>query len=556
MPAGNEFDYVIVGAGSAGCALAYRLGEDRDVRVLVLEAGKWDRDPLIHIPLGWGKILAERLHDWQYFAEPEPNVDGRAVECARGKVVGGSSSTNAMAYVRGNPSDFDRWAATGLPSWDHAHVAPYFRRMERWQGGADAFRGGDGPLAVQYCRYADPLNDAFIDAARQAGHVFTEDYNARRQEGIGRLQLTIANGRRVSAARAYLRPAIKRGNVEVRTGAHATRVILDGDHARGVEYRQHGSMAQVHATREVILCGGVINSPQLLMLSGIGEAAVVAQHGIEVKADLPGVGKNLQDHVSVILMYRRREQSPFYRNMRADRVALSMVRAQLFGRGFAADIPGGAIAFLGSEPDLPCPDMQMILTTASLPAWPWFPLLRKPFEDGFACRTVMLHPQSRGEVRLASADPLAAPRIHQNFLDAPHDWRVLRAAIRSVRDIARQPALARFVEREALPGIDLETDAQLDSFIRKTAITVHHPAGTCKMGPVSDPLAVVDSDGRVEGTRGLRVVDASVMPDLTSGNINAPVIMIAEKIADSVRGRPALAPWPGEAQRRSTAPVS
>jgi len=542
MPAANEFDYIIVGAGSAGCALAYRLGEDRDVRVLVLEAGAWDRDPLIHIPLGWGKILTERLHDWQYFAEPEPNVDGRAVECARGKVVGGSSSTNAMAYVRGNSEDFNRWAATGLPDWDYAHVAPYFRRMEHWEGGSDAFRGGDGPLTVQYCRYQDPLNDAFIDAARQAGHAFTEDYNGGRQEGIGRLQMTLANGRRMSAARAYLRPAMKRGNVEVRTGAHATRVVFEGDNARGVEYRQGSSTVQVRATREVLLCGGVINSPQLLMLSGIGDAAALAQHGIDLKVNLPGVGRNLQDHVSVILMYRRREQSPFQRNMRADRIALSMLSAQLLGRGFAADIPGGAMAFLNSEAGLPCPDMQLILTNASLPAWPWFPWLRKAFADSFACRTVMLHPESRGEVRLASADPLAAPRIQQNFLHAPHDWRVLRAAIRSTRDIARQPALARFVEHETLPGTDLETDAQLDSFIRKTAITVHHPAGTCKMGPASDALAVVDGEGRVVGTRGLRVVDASVMPDLTSGNINAPVIMIAEKIADRVRGRAALAP--------------
>lgn len=542
MAAAGEFDYVIVGAGSAGCALAYRLGEDRGVRVLVLEAGEWDRDPLIHIPLGWGKILTQRLHDWQYFAEPDANVDGRAVECARGKVIGGSSSTNAMAYVRGNPKDFDRWASTGLPQWGHAHVLPYFRRMERWRDSVDAYRGADGPLGVQYCRYDDPLNDAFIEAGRQAGHGSTADYNGPHQQGIGRLQLTIANGRRMSAARAYLLPAMARGNVEVRVGAHVTRILFDADQARRVEYRHAGSTVQVHAAREVILSGGVINSPQLLMLSGIGDPAALAQQRIAVKVDLPGVGKNLQDHVSVILMYRRREQSPFQRNMRADRIALSMLNAQFFGRGFAADIPGGAIAFLNSESQLDCPDMQIILTAASLPAWPWFPLLRKRFDDGFACRTVMLHPQSRGEVRLASADPLAAPRIQQNFLMAPHDWHVLRTAIRRVRDIARQPALTRFVEREASPGAGTDSDAKLDGFIRKTAITVHHPAGTCKMGPADDATAVVDGQGRVYGTRGLRVVDASVMPDLTSGNINAPVIMIAEKLADSIRGRPALMP--------------
>jgi len=537
----DEFDYIIVGAGSAGCTLAYRLGEDPGVRVLVLEAGGWDRSPWIHIPLGWGKILTQRLYDWQYFASAEPNVGGRAVECARGKVVGGSSSTNAMAYVRGNRCDFDRWAAGGLPQWDSAHVLPYFKRLERWERGGDALRGGDGPLAVQYCRYEDPLNDAFIAAAREAGHATTDDYNAQQQQGFGQLQVTIEGGKRMSAARAYLRPAMARRNVDVRVHAHATRVLFDGDTARGVEYRHGGASFEVRASREVILAGGVINSPQLLMLSGIGDPDQLARQGIAVKVRLPGVGKNLQDHVSVILMYERRERSPFHRNMRADRVAVSLVNAYAFGRGFAADIPGGAIGFLKSEPQLACPDMQMILTTASLPAWPWFPLLRKPFVDGFACRTVMLHPRSRGEVTLASADPLAAPRIDQNFLADAHDWQVLRETIRTVRDIVRQPALARFVARETLPGPSVASDDALDAFIRKTAITVHHPAGTCRMGAAGDPLAVTDDEGRVFGVRGLRVVDASLMPDLTSGNINAPVIMIAEKIADRVRGQPALA---------------
>jgi 4-pyridoxate dehydrogenase len=542
MFAARGFDYIIVGAGSAGCTLAYRLGEDPGTRVLVLEAGGWDRSPWIHIPLGWGKILTERLDDWQYFASPEPNVGGRAMECARGKVIGGSSSTNAMAYVRGNPADFDRWAATGLPQWSSAHVLPYFKRMERWEGGTDAWRGGDGPLAMQYCRYQDPLNNSFITAAREAGHAATDDYNAQRQEGFGQLQVTIEGGRRMSAARAYLRPAMARGNVEVRVNAHVSRVLFDGDRARGVEYRHNGATLEANAACEVILAAGVINTPQLLMLSGVGDAGQLVQHGIAVRVALPGVGKNLQDHVSVIMMCRRRERSPFHRNMRADRIAISLVNAYAFGRGFAADIPGGAIGFLKSEPQLSCPDMQVILTTASLPAWPWFPLIRKPFVDGFACRTVMLHPRSRGEVRLASADPFAAPSIDQNFLADPHDWQVMRKTIRTVREIVGQPALARFVERETSPGADVVSDNALDAFIRETAITVHHPAGTCRMGPACDPLAVADGDGRVLGVQGLRIVDASLMPDLTSGNINAPVIMIAEKIADSARGRPSLAP--------------
>jgi 4-pyridoxate dehydrogenase len=357
--------------------------------------------------------------------------------------------------------------------------------------------------------------------------------------------VNIEGGRRMSAARAYLRPAIARGNVEVRVNAQATRIVVDGDTARGVEYVVGGATHRAVAAREVIVAGGVINTPQLLMLSGIGEPAQLAQHGIAVKAALPGVGKNLQDHVSVILMYRRREQSPFFRNMRADRIALSLVNAYAFGRGFAADIPGGVMGFVKSEPHLPCPDMQLILTNAALPAWPWFPGVRRPFADGFACRTVGLHPRSRGEVRLASPDPLAAPRIDQHFLADAHDWQIARTTIRMVREIVRQPALARFVECETLPGADVESQDALDAFIRKTAITVHHPAGTCRMGAAGDPLAVTDDEGRVFGVRGLRVVDASLMPDLTSGNINAPVIMMAEKIADRVRGNTPLGPAVG-----------
>ena len=555
MPRENEFDYVIVGAGSAGCVLAGRLGEDRDVRVLVLEAGGWDTSPWISIPLGWGKILTERRVDWQYFASPEPSVGGRAVECARGKVVGGSSSTNAMAFVRGHPADFDRWAAGGLQGWSSADVLPYFRRLERWERGANAWRGGGGPLSVQYCRYDDPLNDAFVAAAQEAGYPFVDDYNAKGAEGFGRLQVTIAGGKRMSAARAYLRPAVARGNVVVRVKAHATRIAFDGARARAVEFVQGGTRQRVVATREIIVAGGVINSPQLLMLSGIGDPSWLAEHRIAVKVALPGVGSNLQDHVSVILMYARHEQSPFRRNMRADRVALSLANAYVFGRGFASDIPGGVVGFLKSDADLECPDMQLILTNASLPAWPWFPGVRKPFADAFACRTVMLHPRSRGEVRLASADPLAAPRIDQHFLCDPHDWRVVRTTIRRVREIVGQPSLARFAGRESLPGPDVDTDDALDAFIRKTAITVHHPAGTCRMGSAADPRAVTDGEGRVRGVEGLRVVDASLMPDLPSGNINASVIMVAERIADRIRGRPALDPvaW-DESASRSAAP--
>lgn len=535
----STFDYIIVGAGSAGCTLASRLTEDPEVRVLVLEAGGWDRDPWIHIPLGWGKILTKRLHDWMYDCEPEENVGGRSVECARGKVVGGSSSVNAMAHVRGNRADFDRWASDyGLPDWSYENVLPYFRRQERWEDGGDTFRGGDGPLNVQRCRYQDPLLGAFAQASRTAGHPWVDDYNGAAQAGFSRLQMTIRNGRRCSAASAYLHPARSRPGLRVEVGALVSRVILEGERAVGVEYWQNGVRHVATAGREVLLSGGVINTPQLLMLSGIGDPARLAQIGVRTSVASPGVGRNLQDHPSVIVMYRRASPGPFHRMMRLDRIGIELIRAYFTGKGFAADVPGGVVGFMQSgQAPAPseAPDLQLLLTAAPLGAWPYFRPFRQPFNDGFACRTVLLHPQSRGEVRLVSADPAAKARIHQNFLSTPYDWAALRASVRMVRELAAQPSLAPFIGAEIAPGPTMSTDAQIDAFIRKTAITVHHPAGTCRMGALDDPMAVVDGELRVKGVQGLRVVDASVMPDLTSGNINAPVIMIAERAADLIR---------------------
>jgi choline dehydrogenase/4-pyridoxate dehydrogenase len=538
MPA-TSYDYIIVGAGSSGCTLAHRLTEDPGIRVLLIEAGGWDRDPWLTIPMAWTRILNRRQHDWMYFTEPEARLGGRPIECARGKVIGGSSSINAMAYVRGHRGDYDRWAEAGLPQWSYAHVLPYFRRQETWEDGAGPYRGADGPLTTRRSRYPDPLTSAYLEAGLAAGYSETEDYNGVRQEGFGRWQCTIRDGRRCSAAVAYLRPALTRPGLTVATGALATRVIIEHGKAVGVAYLKRGAAMVAHAEREVILAGGVINSPQLLMLSGIGDPDELRAQGIDPLVPLKGVGRNLQDHISAGIAWRRREPGPLHKTMRLDRIARDLGKTYFFGTGLSSDVPGGVMAFLKTPLAGALPDVQFLFAAGPTAAAPY---LTRPYPDSFGCRAVVLRPESRGRLELASADPRAPLRIRQNFLAADKDRETLRAGLRMVREVARQSPLRPYIAGEIAPGADKSNNDALDAHIAATGISVHHPLGTCKMGAAGDAMAVVDGSLRVFGIEGLRVVDASVMPDLVGGNINAPIIMIAEKAADLIRGRGPLAP--------------
>ncbi len=528
----NHYDYIVVGAGSAGCVLASRLTEDREKRVLLLEAGGSERDLFLDMPAAFAFAIESKRFDWGYASAPEAGFEGRSILCPRGRVLGGSSSINAMAIVRGHRLDFDGWAARGLEGWRYADCLPYFKKLERFSGGESAYRGGSGPTAVVAPPYTNPLYEIFGRACAEAGYPTGIDTNGAQQEGFGPMDQNIAGGRRCSTARAYLRPAMARPNLTVATGALATRILFEGDRAVGVEYAQGRALVRAGAGGEVILSGGAINSPQLLMLSGIGPAAELARHGIAVLQDLPGVGGNLQDHVDVSLKQfcsRPISASPLLRPVRKFLIGLEWL---LFKTGPGATNQFEMAGYIRTRPELRQPNVQLCF----MPLLVHYDGSAASNAHGFQITVMTLQPKSRGRLSLASADPKAAPLLRFDYLSRPEDLAELREGLEALRGIIRQKSLDPYRGAELAPG---DGAGDLESYIRATGKSTHHPCGTCAMG--TDPDAVVDGEGRVHGIRGLRVIDASIMPAITSGNINAPTIMIAEKLADRIRGRMPLA---------------
>jgi choline dehydrogenase len=536
-PASSHHDYIIVGAGSAGCVLAARLTEDPHVRVLLVEAGPVDQSWRIAMPSAVGSLLSSDRYNWNYVSEPEPGLDGRRLTHPRGRVLGGSSSINGMVYIRGHARDYDGWAQSGLAGWSYSDVLPYFKRAERHAAGSDAYHGATGPLHVFAPEIeATPLAQAFVEAAVEAGYAFSPDVNGERQEGFGRIdRTTTSRGRRASVARTYLAPALERANLTVITGALVRRVLIERGRAIGIEYAVGSRLAEARAGAEVIVSAGAINSPQLLQLSGIGNAADLTGAGVPVRHALPAVGAHLNDHPDIVIQHRCAEPVSIYSANRG----LGRIAA---GLKWFAGLPGLASSnhfeaggFIRSRPGIEYPDLQLT----------FMPLAIKPgtVDDvgmhSFQVHIDLMRPKSTGWVKLRSADPREAPSIRFNYLAEPEDRADLRASVRLTREILAQPALSRYRGAEIAPGDTLRTDQEIDAYVRHGVETCYHPVGTCRMG-LRPEESVVDPECRVHGLEGLRVVDASVMPSIVSGNTNAPTIMIAERMSDLIRGRPPL----------------
>ena len=525
----SEYDYIIVGAGSAGCVLANRLSADGKYSVLLLEAGPKDSNLWIHVPLGYGKLFKDKTVNWMYQTEPEPGLDGRSVFQPRGKVLGGSSSINGLLYVRGQHQDYDRWRQRGNAGWGYDDVLPYFKKAENQQRGADEFHGVGGPLPVSDPRHADPVSAAFIRAAAETGIPTNPDFNGATQEGAGFFQTTTRQGRRASTAVAYLGPAKNRSNLHIETSALAQRILFEGRRAVGLEYRQGSAVKTATARREVLVSSGAYNSPQLLQLSGVGPAELLQKHGIGVVLDAPGVGNDLQDHMQVRVVMRCTQK------ITLNDIVNNPLRRVLAGAQYAAFrngpltiAAGTSGAFFKTDPRLATPDIQIHFLPFSTDK-----MGEKLHSfSGFTASVCQLRPESRGSLRIKSADPTVQPEIRINYLATETDRTANVEGLKILRKILHAPALKPYVVEEVDPGAKVATDAELLGYCRQRGSTIYHPTSTCRMG--NDPLAVVDQQLRVRGIAGLRVVDGSVMPDLVSGNTNAPIIMIAEKASDMI----------------------